>query len=180
MKFNWENIEDLQDAFPVLINNTFLSDVKFCFPDDSIIFAHSFILSLRSEEFYQHFKDSVGEKKIQVIDTSYHIFMKFLEYLYTDDENIIEENAVNLLKLSIKYNVLTLESKCREILQNKMCESNVVKIFEISTENSFDHFEIICEEFIAQNYLATLQHESFLQTNTQILNKILKLDPVLL
>lgn len=60
INFDRKNIKHLSQAFTALINNEFMSDVRFHFKDEKSILAHSFILGLRSEKFFERLKEPVG------------------------------------------------------------------------------------------------------------------------
>lgn len=180
MEFNWDKIKTLHDVFPLLFNNEFLSDIKFAFSDGIIIYAHTFILSLRSAEYYELFKGMIGIKQVIQIGniTSNKIFESFLKYLYTDEIVIDKHNMFDILKLSLKYKVKTLENRCHNTIKNNLNEDNSCKILEASVNENWEELRKSCEEFIANNYKKVLDNQSFLVNNEKILKIILDMDPV--
>lgn len=179
MDFNWTHINILQDAFTLLINNEFLSDVKFQFPNGQILFAHSFILCLRSQEFYKNFKGAIGVSKlIQVNDVTYTSFLEFLKYIYTDKFELNYYNAAELMKLSIKYGMNALERKCKDIISNDVNVESVCYILENSINQVCTELQKSCLEYIAKNYLKVLNSKSFTEISQQSVKTILELDTV--
>lgn len=179
MTLNREIITTLSDAFPCLINNEFLSDVKFQFADGQIIFAHSFIMCLRSDDFYQNFKSTVGIiKLIPVNDVSHGAFMQFIKFLYLDYLDMNKDNVEDLLKLSVKYGIKELENLCFKFFENDFDEHNVCVYLEKFSDNNFDGVQQICRNFIANNYLNVLESDSFLHVNENVLAFILNIDRV--
>lgn len=176
--FSWENINDLHDAFPYLVNNKFLSDVKFHFTTGKQLHAHSFVLYIRSFEFYKFLNGIVGEIKIvPVIDVPYETFWDFLTFIYTDRIRITRYNVEALQRLAIKYRLKSLEIKCINFEREDITVYNACEILQ---EFPLNELRLkACEEFIGRNYMPILSTKSFLEIKSITLKKILKLDPAL-
>lgn len=163
----------------MLLNNEFISDIKFQFPDGQIMHAHSFVLCMRSSKFYDSFKTSIGiTKLIPIDDVSYNAFFTFMQYLYTDKCEIDVDIAEDLLKLAKEYFVYTLERKCSGIMTSDVSVDKACKILEVAMDRNMDYIQQDTLEFIAENYLAVMSDESFLEIKKETLNAILKLDHV--
>lgn len=180
MNFDWMTVENLQEAFTLLINNEFLSDVKFRFPNKNIIFAHSFILSLRCQEFYENFQGTIGVKKLIEVDTdvTHASFMDFLKYLYTNEIIINENNVGDLSKLSIKYKVDKLSKRCREHVMCNVTNETACNVLECAINEKLDQLQKVTQEFISNDYLNVLKTKSFPEIKENTLKSILELDPV--
>lgn len=179
MNFDWADINILPDAFPFLVNNEFISDVKFQFHDKKYIYAHKFILCLRSPEFFKFFKESAFIKNIIQIDhVSSESFLEFIKFLYTDELEINQNNAADLMKLSIKYRVSVLEAQCKEIIFCKVSEENVCTFLDVSVQENWIEQQKLCLNFIAKNYGEVLKSKSILEINQNTLKEIIDLDPV--
>lgn len=179
MEFNWRDFNITKVPFKTLINTEFLADVKFLFNNDDIIFAHSFVLSLRSPTYYESFKDSFGVTKlIHVTDFSYELFLGFIRYLYTDEINLYPYNVGDFLKLSKMYAMEKLQEKCEATLrENISCETACLYL-EMAIKEQMKDLENELYEYISDNYLKILNSESFLSVNGIILKSILSLDNV--
>lgn len=179
MTLNRSLIHTLVDALPCLINNEFLADVKFQFPDDQIIYAHSFIMCLRSDEFYEEFKSTIGIiKLIPVADVSYGAFVEFLRYLYLDVIDVSYANVHDLMKLSVRYGIKDLEKLCITSLTNDLDENNVCMYLNTFLNEKPLEIQSNCKDFIAHNYSRVLNSPSFLDVNDKVLKCILNLEPV--
>lgn len=183
MAFNWTSIKTIQDAFTYLVNNEFLADVRFQFRDGPSLFAHSFILSLRSQEFHDNFHGTVGMMKfIEIDDFSYENFSEFIKFLYTDIIHLTPSNAVEMTKLSIKYKVNILSNdksseKDEEIMED-MTIDRACETLQDAINKESNEIQMRTQDFIAENYLAVLNTQSFLNINETTLKIILELDPV--
>lgn len=178
MVFDWTNLKNSKDAFKRLVNHEFLADIKLQFTDGKIIFAHSFILSIHSYELYQSFKLNSNQPSPQLIkvkNASHATFLSFLRYLYTDNLELDNANAVELVKLFIKYNIHGLDRLFNAIVSNDevMCH-----LLEASIEKNWTNIQKPCLDLIARNYLKILNTKSFLGVKRKTLKIILQLDPV--
>lgn len=179
MLFDWAKIQILQDAFPVLLNNEFLADIKFNFPTGQFFYAHSFILSLRSEEFYENYKGTYGTPKTVVFDdVSHGSFYEFLKYLYSDQIDLNMNSIFDLMKLSIKYKITSLHQKCSEFMFTTINDDTVCLFLEMAITQNWVDLKYLCQEFISKNFMKTLQSKTFLKINDETLKTIMKLDSV--
>ena len=75
-----------------LFNRNFLSDVKFQV-DGKLIYAHSFMLMLRSTVFQNQLAGTMGEQKLIPIDyADYDSVYQFVRFIYSDECDITDEN----------------------------------------------------------------------------------------
>lgn len=176
--FDRKNVKILGDAFPLLINNEYLADIKFQFDDGVTIFAHSFVLCVRSEEFSKHFEASFGVLKIiKITDFSSELFLVFMKYLYTDQ---IESETYHsgLMSLAKKYKIESLEEKCESHLSENISSENACRILENAIMNKLEDIRKLTLDYISNNYLEVLKSKLFLESDQTILKSILELDPV--
>lgn len=183
MAFNWTNSNKIQDACALLVNNEFLADVRFQFNDGPSIFAHSFILSLRSQKFYDTFHGTVGMMKfIQIDNFSHGTFSEFLKYLYTDTIDLTPNNVVEMMKLSMEYKVQILSTEdtnnSNDDIMEDMTIYNACETLQLAIKRESREIQQFTQEFISDNYLAVMNSKSFLEINEQTLKIILELDPV--
>lgn len=177
MKLNFEEIQVLQDAHKSLLNNEFLSDIKFTFPDGKFIFAHSFVLACRSDDFCESFEANIGQSKLITINNANHDeYFEFLKYLYTDSCQIDQYNVESIMKLSKKHNLRNLETKCCGIMEGGMKVNNACTILQKSIELDCDELKQKSAAFITKNYFECLSEESFLEINRSTLSIIVNMD----
>lgn len=180
MNNKWSSINFVFDKN--FVNNELLADVKFKFHGETkIIYAHSFLLSLRSESFFENFNEMIGAMKlIQVHDTPYSTFLEFMKYLYTNEVDLDQNIVFELLKLSMRYKISSLEEKCKSFLEIDVTNSieTVCQVLDSALNAKWNDIQISSLEFISNNYQAVLNSNSFLSTNYFTLNAILSLDSV--
>lgn len=180
MNFEWDSGSTLSDAFGKLINNSFLSDIEFSFPDGRSLYAHSFVLCMRSKTYFDTFKSSIGkEKRVAVEDTDYETLLEFLNHIYSDVPTVSDNNPIDVFRLAKKYCVDYLEKKCitailRDLKYNTACEL----LESCGEEEGWGLIEEKVVEFIASNYMKVISDESFLNIKSETLQTILELDPV--
>lgn len=179
MEFDWDGIGNLNDAFKLLLNNEFLSDIRFMFPDKKVLYAHSFVLCLRSPEYYKSFKSTIGVTKlIPVNDVPYEAYYEFLKYLYTEECQIDDTNTAEIMQLSKTYEVNNLRTKCTDLTIKSVGTSNVCQLLDMSIETGWDAIRRVALTFISKNYLTVLSNEHFLEISQKTLKSILELEPV--
>lgn len=180
MDFNWINLKNISQALKFLVNNEFLADIKFQFADGQIIYAHSLILCMRSKIFHENFKDTVGiTKLIPITDKSYNIFLNFLNFLYTDEFIIIDDNVAELFELALQYSIYELEELCNESIFTKINENNACKLYELSINGrNTEELRVSCLNFISKNFLKTINSDSFIQISVDTLQAVININPV--
>lgn len=179
MDFNWKNAKVVRDTIALLANHKFMSDVKFEFANDKIIFAHSLILAARSEEFYEKCKSSANQcrKSVNVHDVSYEIFLEFINFIYSDEIVLMQDNVNELFALAVKYKMIPLQEKCIQYIQKELSPKNICTIFDKSKDCDFEVDQIM-RDMISDNYSAVLKTPAFLNIDWITLHRILKMDPV--
>jgi len=98
--------------------------------------AHKAFIAQRCPYFEKMFesgmKESQGNPIVVPENVQYDIFSKLLEYLYCDIVDLDEETAVDLLKLSNEYSVVSLKSFCEEFLVKKLSKENIIKYAKLA------------------------------------------------
>jgi hypothetical protein len=128
-----------------LLNNPELSDVHFIV-EGKDVYAHKAILSVRSEYFQVmlcggKFREGGGGSSsgslsssdehapIELPDVSYDVFLKVLEYLYTDTlNNVSIDTAILILIASELFMLDRLKALCEDLIRRDICVDNVVSI----------------------------------------------------
>lgn len=178
MSFEWSNFINYNNEIGKLFNNPLLSDVKFEFPNNNVIHAHSFVLSMRGKEFFHAFQDSIGIKKLMPIDDiSYDAFYNFMKCIYTlDDIKVSDSNCWEYLKISHRYGIPDMEQKCYKLIKNNMTVSTVCWILQktIDVDGIEKSLQISALNFIDHNLSYILEQESFYSINIKTLHKILE------
>jgi len=93
---------------------------------DEKLYAHSFILMLRSPVFRVMLSDRYREsvtKEIKIEDIEFDCFKQILNYIYTD-ECELHENTFGLLNGSIKYCIEPLQKKIEDYLMATINNEN--------------------------------------------------------
>lgn len=88
--------------------------------------------------FLGHFETAESQRKlIEISDISYDIFVRFLQFLYSDTlgtspSALSVDDLVSLLKAADKYDVPRLVEMCEVELVRHVTVQNVLEIFQIS------------------------------------------------
>lgn len=163
---NWgSNYRTVYERNQILLNNEELSDIKFQFQDNTVLFAHKLILASRSPVFEKMFFDwPNGENLIQIDYTTANIFFKFLQYLYTDDVMWMRVyNIGEVMAIAHRFGVNYLEDLCYNYMSGTLTIENACTFLEHCylfenkfTEKLFSFIDTKCEEMILQQSFADL------------------------
>jgi len=178
----------LVDDMTRLINNAELSDVTFLV-EDKEVYANRAILAVRSEYFKVmlftgRMRESLSQNNssIEVRDVSYNIFLKVLEYLYTDSvRDLSLEISILLLIVSERFMLDRLKRLCEDSIRRDISVDNVIAIFLASHRHNAVGLKEIALDFILKNLNdSTVVHcLSDLKTEPDLLVEIIKRNTML-
>ncbi|XP_062619443.1 uncharacterized protein LOC134281004 [Saccostrea cucullata] len=142
--------------------------------------AHKFILMCRSSVFFSMFEgqESSLQQAVKVEDIQEDIFLKFLQFLYTDDVCVTIDNFGDLMYCAKKYDIETLSALCKRSLQSLIKPDLVCKMMEFA--HQLDDREIIdiCLKTIELNTPSFLYTDSFMNLCSTCVYKITQHDRV--
>jgi leucine-zipper-like transcriptional regulator 1 len=155
-------VSDLQQ----LINNPELADVRFIV-DGKEVYAHKAILAIRSEYFRAMLCGGMRESMmidaaspssdesppIELQDVSYSVFLKVLEFLYTDNlsRDTSLEVGIHLLIASEQFMLDRLKAICEDLIRRDISTETVVSILVASHRHHAAGLKEIAFEFILRN-----------------------------
>jgi hypothetical protein len=154
-------VNDLQR----LINHSELSDVTFLV-EGKEVYANRAILAVRSEYFKVmlfsggmreslRIGDGTGKEQnapIEIKDVSYPVFLKVLEYLYTDTiRDITLDIGIQLLITSERFMLDRLKALCEDYIRRDVNVDNVIGILVASHRHNATGLKDIALDFILQN-----------------------------
>ncbi|CAM9918349.1 unnamed protein product, partial [Sphacelaria rigidula] len=130
----------LQEDMRRLVNNRELSDVKFIV-DGFPVYASRIHLALRSEHFramlFGGMRESEAGTEIEIKDVSHSVFLKLLEYLYTDTlSEVTPDQALHLLVASEQYLLGRLKTLCEEAIRKSITLETVCTIFLLAHKHN--------------------------------------------
>eukprot|EP00547_Thalassionema_nitzschioides_P000425 CAMPEP_0194203698 /NCGR_PEP_ID=MMETSP0156-20130528/3401_1 /TAXON_ID=33649 /ORGANISM="Thalassionema nitzschioides, Strain L26-B" /LENGTH=561 /DNA_ID=CAMNT_0038929497 /DNA_START=35 /DNA_END=1717 /DNA_ORIENTATION=+ len=141
-----------------LINNEDLSDVTFLV-EGKEVYCNRAILAVRSEYFQVMLlsggmRESLnfgvdGGKPIKINDVSHTVFLKVLEFLYTDTvDDISLEIGIQLLIASERFMLDRLKTLCEDIIRRDIDVTNAIGILVASHQHNASGLKDIALEFI--------------------------------
>ena len=160
-----------------MFNNPFMSDVMFsCEGSDKKFFAHKYVLGTSSAVFYAMFYGKLAEKNsvVHLSDTNDESLEEFLRFLYTDDCNLTEHNAMFVLYLGKKYIVPALTQKCIEFFEANLVVENAVAILQQAIIFDEKNLEKTCWYLIDLKTTEVITSDAFVDISQETLEKLLK------
>lgn len=145
-KSNNNNIAS-NNNFKNLLGSEMFSDICFCV-DNQKVYAHKAILSNRSKYFEALFGNSMKEshQKELTIDLDYKTFWSILEYIYTGETEINNDNVIKLLKESDIYLLEELNRMCQIYISKRIQRFDISDLLNMSyLYNLSDLMNRICQ-----------------------------------
>ena len=155
------NTEQLQR----FINNLWQHQQKNEFCDFTLttnntsIECHKLVLSSASSYFSELLCDS--EHNTNIIDVTplpEHILRTVVAFMYNSECVIDDENVIELLKLSITWNLDILAKLCVTYMNDNITINNACRFYNFALDNVDQHKSLIINEFIREHF--TSLHES--------------------
>jgi len=152
-------------------------DVTFIVGDEmKTIKAHKAILSLGSPVLAAQFYGGLADgDTITITDIEYDVFINVLMYLYSDEIELNQQNAMANLYAAKKYQIEAIEKSSIEFVMHNLAKSKVLEI--LSDANFFDATELVeaCLMVIDAN-AELLSGEQFITISPQVLHLIVTRD----
>jgi len=123
----------------VAVNSKYCADVSFMVNGEHI-YSHKVVLAGRCPYFQRMFEGNFKERDqgtFSITDgTSTESFLVMLEFLYTGDELVVQEdNVVELLSLSDRFMIEDLKQLCEYFLERTVASSYIALISLCENEN---------------------------------------------
>lgn len=168
---NKTKFKPLGEARKSLVNNKYLSDVKFVI-NNEIIYGHKLFLATSSAKFHKHFHvDGNVEMKIEEIDKN--IFIEVISYCYTGQLKISEENVLSFLLAANLLEVRQITNMCSGFINSKINPETIFVVFEKAIEHKVEEFQKKCLDFITKNEDKCFQSKGFYDISLPSLMMIL-------
>ena len=140
----------------------------------SPIECHKVVLSAASPYFKSLFFDNKEHKatkfhKMDLSETSLNVLNTAVAFMYNSDYNITGSNVIELLKLSVKWQLDPLSKECSQYMSNNITLEKAVKYYSFIVNSSefWDSTKFKCflsehfSELFEQGYLKKLSLSSF-------------------
>lgn len=128
--------------------------------------AHKLILGARSSVFATILGEKMEKKHktMAINDADPEIFLQFLLYIYTGDEEHLDwKNIVELYKMGDKYCVEDLKELCVERMKTNISVENVFEIFMLSQQIDDSELSAITIQFFFENSNEIFERESYVE-----------------
>lgn len=146
---NKTKFKPLGESRKSLVNNKYLSDVKFVIGDE-IIYGHKLFLATSSAKFHKHFHVE-GNVEMKIEGINKNTFIEVISYCYTGQLKISEENVLSVLLAANLLEVRQLTNTCSGFINNKISPDTIFVIFEKAIDHKVEEFQKKCLDFITKH-----------------------------
>jgi hypothetical protein len=121
-----------------------------------------------------------GEDVVHLYDCSYDVMVCLMEYLYTDQIEILSANtpldldfSLDLLGLADTYEVKPLSRMCERWIKRSISTKNVAAMLKTADERNVPALRKKCFDFVLLHFGEVIGSEAFTQLPQQILSEVL-------
>jgi len=154
-----------------LVNSPLLSDLTFIV-ENRPIYAHKFILSMRSSYFQRMLSSGMKESnasEIKIPDFSFSVFLDVLRFIYTGELLLREENVVEVLEAANFYKLERLKCLCEDLLHRIIEIDNAATLLQVADRYEASQLKSVCFEFILANYEQVTKTKSLNELDKDLL-----------
>ena len=138
--------------------------------DQARLKAHRIVLCAASPFFYNALNSDMKEKKEGVIrlkDTNRVLMEEVLEYVYTGDVDVNEENAYDLMALGDYLLIPSLKHRSSNFIEETLSVSNCIMAYYSSVKYQCVELQERARKFVLANFMAVTESEDFLNLNVK-------------
>ncbi|KAK2174571.1 hypothetical protein NP493_794g01007 [Ridgeia piscesae] len=135
-----------------LYNNELYSDLTVKLDDGTIIKAHKFVLAARSDTW--GVKDLSHVSELFLSDISTHIGEALLQWVYTDDLKLAEDDTflLELMKAATTYQLTALVHRCEHALMSSVTVNNCIHFYQAADEVNAESLRQHCCDLISVHW----------------------------
>lgn len=151
------------DSLKLAFDDATTSDIKFSV-ENKEIHVHKAVLKIRCEHFRSMFQDhweEGGRKSVEIVQFSYPVYRAFLQYLYTDEVDLLPEDAIGLLDLANSYCEAQLKRRCEGLIRQGITVENVAMLYATAIKFNAHELEDFCFRFSLNHMTAVAQTDAF-------------------
>ncbi|GFS80042.1 TD and POZ domain-containing protein 1 [Nephila pilipes] len=148
-----DSMADLKD-FERLCNEGIHSDVKLRTASETFS-VHKAILSARSPVFQKMFATDMEKSTRECVDISYlenETVAQMLLYMYTNTfEHLCWESVLKLYVVAVKYEMISLKSKCSEFLKLNLCPNNLCGVLGMAGLYADSYLKGVAQDYALEH-----------------------------
>ena len=160
------------------LTTTYLEDC-----DGSFQFAvHGPLLAAASPVFQDIFSDDLLSQegsRYRLKDVTCHTLGDLINFIYTGEVTLEEENVVDLLHAAYDYEIPTLARACCDWLEVQLSSYNAIGIWLLAREQQSEYIsdiEEIAKSYIIANFTSVCREDEFLELEYEDLEEIIRND----
>ena len=142
---------------------------------------HRCVLAANSQFFYTMFSSGMKESNQTVLSlksVSFQSMSVILDYFYTREIVINDENVLELLNASSFLLVTPVKNACIEVLSKRLSSDNCFSIMQIAEQFGADELEKKAKDFIKLNFSILVNNEEFVSISQEELVHFISSDDI--
>ena len=142
---------------------------------------HRCVLAANSQFFYTMFSSGMKEsnqKLLSMKSVSFESMSLILDYFYTREIVINDQNVLELLNASSFLLVTPVKNACIEVLSKRLSSDNCFSIMQIAEQFDADELEEKAKDFIKLNFSILVNNEEFVSMSQEELVHFISSDDI--
>nr|XP_034175491.1 RCC1 and BTB domain-containing protein 1-like isoform X1 [Osmia lignaria] len=128
------------------------------------IYVHKAILKIRCRYLRRKFDEDWDKQNLSVIEIeefSYNVYAGFLQYLYTNEINLLVEDVAELFHIADTYSEDELKGLCMFTVQKGITIGNVISLYKNAVQYTAKEIQEYCLNFAANRITIMLRTPGF-------------------
>lgn len=186
MAVNWQHGKSLKESILHLFNEQIGVDISFKVGEE-IVKGHKVILAARSPKLGRVFDNKMFSsdldlemdgKNIVVKGVEPDMFREFMRFVYSEEVELTDENAIPLLALAQRFDITPLEALCAEKLENAITPENVFSFANQACNLQATTLIEKCLKVFSEHTKTCIKSEKFNQSSKEALSVLLDVDAI--
>lgn len=161
--------------FTRLINNRDMSDIVFVV-EGQRIYAHKFILQVRSQHFKAMLTSGLRESRdseIPLPDTNLKAFLGCLRFIYTGYVPIPDADAaVELIEEADKLQLGRLKAQCEEVISKGLDVENAAYIYQVASHHNAMQLRRLALDLILNKFAEVSKTKCFAEMDRELVVEV--------
>jgi hypothetical protein len=169
------NIVSFAEALSQYIGQEKYSDVKFAL-EDTLIPAHKLMLVSQCDHFKKMFAGNFKESQdgvIKIFDCSVETFMKVLDFIYTGQCNITEQNCFGILEQANFFQLTRLIAMCENFWYNQINIDNAASLLEFAHHVNATQLKQFAMEYIFKHVKEVVSTPAWRELDIDLISSVL-------
>ena len=149
--------------------------------EDKQLTSHRCVLAANSQFFYTMFSCGMKESNQKVLNlqsVSFNAMSLMLDYFYTREIVVNDENVLDLLNASSFLLVSPVKNACLQLLCKRLSIENCFSVLQVAEQFGEESLSQKANSYIKTNFSVVINNEEFVGISEKVLSRFIALDDI--